>query len=363
MSSQWDEEREKLLPIIDKVFSRGNFVGGEEILDFEKKVSLICGVKYAVALNSGTDALTLALKLLDVGVGDEVITPPNSFIASTAAIAHLGAKPVFVDVLDDQNMDPTKIKSAITKNTKAIMPVHLTGRMCEMDEIMEIAKQHSIPVVEDSAQSIGSQYKNRPSGSIGEIGCFSAHPLKNLNAFGDAGFLTTDVKEIAEKAKLLSNHGLKTRDVVESFGVVSRMDTIQAVILNHHLENLESVISKRRINASIYFEILNPRFVAFSKSRTYALDTFHTFVIQVDHRDALKDFLSSQGIGTSIHYPIPIHMQPAASYLNFSEGSFPITEEQSKRILTLPVNQYISEEQISVIAKKVNYFFEEGIHG
>ncbi len=351
------------MPIIDQSFRRGDFVGGEEILAFEKKVSQLCEVKYAVALNSGTDALTLALRLLDVGSGDEVITAPNSFIASAAAIVHLDAKPVFVDVLDDQNIDPSKLEGAITKNTKAIMPVHLTGRMCEMDEIMDIAEKHSIPVVEDAAQSIGSKYKNRPSGSIGKIGCFSAHPLKNLNAFGDAGFLTTNSKEISEKAKLLANHGLKTRDVVETFGFVSRMDTLQAVILNFHLDNLEAVISRRKVNASIYSEILNPKFVTFSKARDYALDTFHTFVIQVDKRDALKDFLASEGIGTSIHYPIPIHLQPAASELKISEGTFPVTEKQSKRILTLPVNQYLSEEEIDLIAKKVNYFFEASVNG
>ena len=326
------------MPIIDQSFRRGDFVGGEEILAFEKKVSQLCEVKYAVALNSGTDALTLALRLLDVGPGDEVITAPNSFIASAAAIVHLDAKPVFVDVLDDQNIDPSKLEGAITKNTKAIMPVHLTGRMCEMDEIMDIAEKHS-------------------------IGCFSAHPLKNLNAFGDAGFLTTNSKEISEKAKLLANHGLKTRDVVETFGFVSRMDTLQAVILNFHLDNLEAVISRRKVNASIYSEILNPKFVTFSKARDYALDTFHTFVIQVDKRDALKDFLASEGIGTSIHYPIPIHLQPAASELKISEGTFPVTEKQSKRILTLPVNQYLSEEEIDLIAKKVNYFFEASVNG
>ena len=179
---------------------------------------------------------------------------------------------------------------------------------------MRIADLHSIPVVEDAAQSIGSQYKSRPSGSIGNIGCFSAHPLKNLNAFGDAGFLTTNSKEIAEKAKLLSNHGLKTRDIVERFGFNSRMDTLQAVILNYHLDNLDNVIAKRRENASIYFETLNNKYVFFNKPRDYSFDTFHTFVIQVNERDALKNFLESKGVGTSIHYPIPIHLQPAASH-------------------------------------------------
>ncbi len=363
LSAQWKEERDNLLPIIDEALLKEDFVAGEAIKEFERRVGKLCSVDYVVSLNSGTDALTLALHLSGVGRGDEVITTPNSFIASAAVIVHLGAKPVFVDVLEDQNMDPAKLESAITERTKAIMPVHLTGRMCEMDEIIRLADLHSIPVVEDAAQSIGSQYKSRPSGSIGNIGCFSAHPLKNLNAFGDAGFLTTNSKEIAEKAKLLSNHGLKTRDIVERFGFNSRMDTLQAVILNYHLDNLDNVIAKRRENASIYFETLNNKYVFFNKPRDYSFDTFHTFVIQVNERDALKIFLESKGVGTSIHYPIPIHLQPAASQLNLVMGSFPVVEDQAKKILTLPVNQFVSNEEIKMIAEQVNSFFVEHGHG
>ena len=237
LSSQWEEEKKDILEIIDNVLSKGQFVGGEEIFDFEQNIKDLCDVKHVVALNSGTDALTLGLHILGIGPGDEVITPPNSFIASTAAIVHLGAKPVFIDVLSDQNLDPEKIESLINSQTKAIMPVHLTGRMCEMDKILEVANNYSIPVIEDAAQAIGSKYKNRPAGSFGEVGCFSGHPLKNLNAFGDAGYLTTNNEEIAKKVKLLSNHGLKNRDIVENFGYVSRMDTLQAAILNYHLKN------------------------------------------------------------------------------------------------------------------------------
>ena len=363
ISAQWCEEKEELLPIIEKVLASGQYVGGEEVPKCEKKIAEAFNVEHVVAVNSGTDALILGLTALGIGPGDEIITPPNSFIASTAAIVHLGAKPVFVDVLEDQNMDPAKLESAITEHTKAIMPVHLTGRMCEMDEIMRIADLHSIPVVEDAAQSIGSQYKSRPSGSIGKIGCFSAHPLKNLNAFGDAGFLTTNSKEIAEKAKLLANHGLKTRDIVERFGFNSRMDTLQAAILNFHLDNLENVIAKRRKNASIYYETLNNKYVFCNKPRDYSFDTFHTFVIQVNERDALKIFLESKGVGTSIHYPIPIHLQPAASQLNLGIGSFPVAEDQAKKILTLPVNQFVSEQEIKMIAEQANSFFVEHGHG
>ena len=196
IKKQYNSEKKKLLKIIDKSLSTGSWVGGLDIELFEKKISKICKTKYCVALNSGTDALTLALHLLGVKKGDEVITPPNSFIASTAVIVHLGAKPIFVDVKNDQSIDENKIEEKITKKTKAIMPVHLTGRMCAMDKIMDISKKYKIPVIEDCAQSIMSKYKNKMSGAWGNVGCFSAHPLKNLNAIGDSGYLTTNDKKI-----------------------------------------------------------------------------------------------------------------------------------------------------------------------
>ena len=197
------KSKKELISIFEKVLDKGQFVGGEEIDLFEKKIAKLCGTNYAVALNSGTDALTLALHLLGVRRGDEVITPPNSFIASTAVIVHLGAKPVFVDVLSDQNIDPKKIQNAITKKTKVIMPVHLSGRMSQMDKIMSIAKKNNIAVVEDAAQSVGSKYKNKMSGSYGDFGCFSAHPLKNLSALGDSGYLTTNSFKYYKKIKSL----------------------------------------------------------------------------------------------------------------------------------------------------------------
>ena len=233
--------REKdLLAKIDKTLSTGNWIGGDEVEKFEKKISEICKTKYCVSLNSGTDALTLGLHLLGVSRGDEVITPPNSFVASTAVITHLGAKPIFVDVKDDQNIDEKLIEKKITKKTKVIMPVHLTGRMCEMDKINKIAKKYNISVIEDSAQSIMSGFKNKMSGSWGEVGCFSTHPLKNLNASGDGGFLTTNNKKIYHTIRNLRSHGMEEdRNNVKNFGYVSRMDNLQAKILNFRLKYLE----------------------------------------------------------------------------------------------------------------------------
>jgi len=356
LQEQWLEERDDLLPIMDKVFASAQFVGGEELDRFEDNIAKLCGTKYACALNSGTDALMLALVMSGVRKGDEVITPPNSFIASTAAIVHIGAIPVFVDVLPDQNIDPSKIENAITKKTKAIMPVHLTGRMCDMDPIMAIAKKYDLLVIEDAAQSVGSQYKGKSSGSIGDVGCFSTHPLKNLNACGDGGFLTTNDENIFNKTKLYRNHGMADRNIVHNFGSVSRMDNLQAAILNYRLDKLKATIDKRRSNAKAYVKGINNHNLFFPKEKESEYNTYHTFVIQTQYRDELKEYLSVNDIDTAIHYPFPIHLQPASKKLGYKTGDFPITEKQSKEILTLPVNQYITENDIQRIIKVLNEF-------
>ena len=357
LKKQYLEERKNLLNIIDNTIYSGEWVGGSQINLFEKKISKLCNTKYCVSLNSGTDALTLALYLLGVRKGDEVITPPNSFIASTAVIVHLGAKPIFVDVKDDQNIDENKIEEKITKRTKVIMPVHLTGRMCNMDKITKIAKKYKIAVVEDSAQSIMSSYIGKQSGAWGDIGCFSAHPLKNLNAIGDGGYLTTNNKKIYQKIKDLSTHGMQdNRNNVKNFGYVSRMDNLQASILNFRLKNLRNLVKIRRKNVDLYLENLNLKKIYFPKEKKQEFNTYHTFVIQVEKRDKLKKFLKLKGIDTAIHYPIPIHLQIASKSLGYSKGSFPITEKQSKKILSLPINQYMTKSEILYICKQINFF-------
>lgn len=359
LKQQYIKERKNLLKIIDRALKKDKWVGGDEVEKFEKKISKICKTKYCVALNSGTDALTLGLHLLGVRRGDEVITPANSFIASTAVIVHLGAKPVFIDVKKDQNIDEDKIEEKITKKTKAIMPVHLTGRMCAMDKIIKISKKYKIPVIEDCAQSILSSYKNRMSGSWGDVGCFSAHPLKNLNAIGDAGYLTTNNKSIYKKVKNLRTHGMdQSRDNIKSFGYVSRMDNIQAAILNYRLLNLKNIIEKRRKNVNLYLKYLNLKKVDFPLEKDYEFNTYHTFVIQVNNRDNLKNYLNTRKIETAIHYPTPIHLQSASKFLNYKRGSFPETESQSKKILTLPIHQYLKKKDIFRIAKSINEFLK-----
>jgi len=356
---QWKEEKKYLLPVVKKAMGSGLYVGShaKDVNKFENNVKKLCKTKYAVALNSGTDALTLALHALGIKKGDEVITPSNSYIASTGAIVHLGAVPVFADVLLDQNIDPKKIEEVITKKTKAIMPVHLTGRSCDMDKIMKISKKYKIPVVEDCAQAFGTKFKNKHCGSFGIVGCFSTHPLKNLNGMGDGGFIVTDNLKIAKYIGKIRNHGLKTRDEVECFGRVSRMDNIQAVILNFRLKRIKSIIKKRRYNAYYYYKKLDKRYVFFSPEKKNEYNTYHSFIIQAPKRNELKRFLKSKNITTYIHYPIPIHKQKAYENLFHKPSSLPITELQSKQILSLPVHHNLTKKQLKYVVNTINYFY------
>ena len=358
LKAQWESEKSELLPIIESVLASGNYVGGEVVDEFERIVAKYLGSPHCVAVNSCTDALVLGLAALGVRRGDEVITPPNSFVASTAAIVHLGATPVFVDVLPSQSINPNLVEKAITSKTKAIMPVHLGGRMVDMAQISEIATKYKIAIIEDAAQSIGSTFDGKLSGTFGDVGCFSAHPLKNLNALGDGGFVCFKSQELADQVKKLRSHGSIDRNTVEMFGYVSRLDAIQAAVLTYRLTRLEMTINSRRKNAALYRSLLNPNFVFVPDEDSRERNSYHTFVIQVDRRDELADHLTSCGIGTAIHYPIPIHMQPAAKYLGFGLGSFPATESQSKRILTLPINQHLTDNEVREVANTINKFFE-----
>jgi dTDP-4-amino-4,6-dideoxygalactose transaminase len=227
-----------------------------------------------------------------------------------------------------------------------------------MDQIIKISKKYKIPIIEDAAQAIGSKYKGKMAGSFGKVSCFSAHPLKNLNASGDSGYLVTNSKKIANFIKDIRNHGMTKRNKVRNFGYVSRMDNLQAAILNFRLKNLNKVIKKRRINAKYYINNLNKKFIVTPKENKYEFNTYHTFVIQVKNRDKLKNYLEKKGIETAIHYPIPIHLQPAAKKLRYSSGDFKITELQSKKILTLPINQFLTKNNLQKICNEINGFYE-----
>lgn len=357
LAAQFQEEKDVVLAAVTAVLERGDYVGGAAVAELEAALAAYHGVPHVVCLNSGTDALMLAIEGLGIGHGDEVITPVNSFVASAASIVRVGAQPILVDVLPDQNLDPAAVARAITPRTKAIMPVHLTGRLADMDAISDLARHHGLFVIEDAAQAIGSRHRGRLAGTIGDVGCFSAHPLKNLNACGDAGFVVTRRADLAERLRLVRNHGLVDRNTVGLFGTVSRMDTLQAAILLTRLPRLDGIIERRRRNAACYQALLDPQHVVVPPCRAHEFNSFHTFVIQTEQRDALQGWLTDHGIGTGIHYPIPIHMQPAAHGLGYKEGDFPVAEAQSRRILTLPVNQSLSEIDIRRVTETIHAFF------
>ena len=351
--------KDKLLAAVGGVFDHGRFILGPEVEEFESRFAQLCGTDYAVGVNSGTDALILSLKALGIGPGDEVITPPNSFLASTSCITLLGARPVFVDVGDDYNIDPVLIEPAITKRTRAILPVHLTGRPADMDPIMEIARAHELYVVEDCAQAICAEYRGKRVGSFGHVGCFSLHPLKTLNACGDGGVLTTNDIALYRELKTLRNHGLVTRDESVNWGQNSRLDTLQAAILLAKLEYLEEWTEGRRANACFYHQHLSGLAdVDLPADRSYERAVYHTFVVQTDCRDALRTYLSDRGIGTAIHYPIPIHLQKAASGLGYKVGSFPVTERHANRVLSLPIYPEVHSQQIAWVAECLRSFYD-----
>jgi dTDP-4-amino-4,6-dideoxygalactose transaminase len=353
LAAQFAEEKAELMPRIEAVIETGMHVGGPEIEALECEIAAYVGTRYAVALNSGTDALVFGMIGAGIGAGDEVITPPNSFVASTAAIVRAGATPVFADVQPDGLIDPDAVAVAVTPRTAAIMPVHLWGAVCDMDALWAIAERHDLAIVEDAAQAMGTKHRHRRAGSLGTVGCFSAHPLKIFNALGDAGFVTTDSDEIAKRIRLLRNHGLADRDTVVEFGYVSRLDALQAAVLRWRLGRLDPMIERRRANAALYRELLNDVPILLPRDRPYEFQTCVNFVSRCDRRDELQRHLADKGIQTVVHYNTPIHLQPAAEKLGCRRGQFPVAERLAKTILALPVNQTLTREDISYISAEI----------
>ena len=351
--AQFVEEKAELMPRIEAILAGGMHVGGPEIEALEREIADYVGTRHAVALNSGTDALIFAMIAAGVGPGDEVITPPNSFVASTAAIVRTGATPVFADVRRDGLIDPDAVAAAVTPRTAAVMPVHLWGGICDMEALWAIAERHGLAIVEDAAQAMGTRHRNRRAGSLGTVGCFSAHPLKIFNALGDAGFITTDSDEIASRVRLLRNHGLVDRDTVSEFGYVSRLDALQAVVLRYRLGRLDEMIERRRNNAAFYRELLKGVSIRLPEEKPYEFHTFVNFVSQCDRRDRLQKHLASKGVQTVVHYNTPIHLQPAAESLRYRKGQFPVTERLCETILALPANQTLTRNDITYITTEI----------
>lgn len=358
LAAQYAAEARDLLPRLEQVLESGVWIGGEVVEAFERAIARRLGATHAVALNSGTDALWLGMKALGIGPGDEVITAPNSFIATAAAIVQAGATPVFADVLPDQNIDPRAVARAVTPRTRAILPVHLTGRVAPMPELLDIAARHDLLVVEDAAQAAGAKLGERHAGTFGQIGCFSAHPLKNLNAVGDAGFVVTERADVAERLRRLRSHGLVDRDTALEWGTVSRLDPLQAAVLLGRLERLDALVITRRENAARYVQGLAgiPQ-VFVPGDAPGAFSVFHTFVVQVERRDELAAYLRERGIETAVHYRRPIHLQPAAAALGYAVGSMPVAEAQAERILSLPIHQHLTLADVALVCATIREFY------
>jgi aminotransferase EvaB len=349
---------EEVLDAIRAVAKRGDFTLGAEVAVFEKAFAEMVGVKHAIGVANGTDALFLSLKSLDVMWGDEVITTPFSFYATSAAIANAGGRPVFCDVDQNFNLDPSLIEDKITDRTVGILPVHWAGMPCDMDPILDIAKRHGLWVVEDAAHSPNSLYKGKRCGSFGDVNAFSLHPLKNVNVWGDGGVITTDSDEKAELIRKLRNHGMRERDTCEFWGYNSRLDTVQAVVASHALKGLEHRTAKRRENAAKLNEMLYgigqielPIPVAGSEPNYYL------YTIHAERRDVLKAYLISNGVDAKVHYPTPLHLQPAARYLGYVRGSFPMAEWCADMTLSLPIHEFIRESQLERMAKLIRAFY------
>lgn len=340
---------------IQNVIHNTSFIMGPEVKAFEADFAAYCQAEYAVGLASGTAALHLALRACNIGPGHEVITTPHTFIATSEAITHAGARPVFVDI-DPQtyNLDPTKIEAAITERTKAIIPVHLYGQPADMDPILEIARKHSLRVIEDAAQAHGAEYKGRRVGTLGDAACFSFFPGKNLGAFGDAGAVVTNNTAIAEQVRLLRNHGRhqKYEHVVEGYG--ERLDTLQAAILQAKLPYLEQWTEARRSLADHYCRRLaNHPQITLPFVPQGVRHVYHLFVICVSVRDQILASLREDGIEAGIHYPIPLHLQPAYRYLELTAGSFPVAEAYASKVLSLPLYPEMSTEQVDWVVERL----------
>ena len=340
--------------------STGDFTLGRPLKNFEKNFAKLIGTKYAVGVNSGTDAIKLSLKALGVGSGDEVITAANTFVATIGAIIELGAKPVFVDCDDTFCMNVDKIEAKISKKTKAIVPVHFTGYMTDMIKLKKISKKYKIPIVEDACQSILGSINKKKAGTWGEFGAFSLHPLKNINVWSDGGIITTNNKKFYKHLLLLRNHGLIDRDTVKIPGYNSRLDTIQAVVGNWLLPKA-NLIANQRIKNAEYFDRNLSKISEISippRPKNYKI-VFHLYIVFAKKRDELLKYCLSKGIEAKIHYPKPMYLQEALKNLNHKRGDFPVTDRHTKKIISFPCDQHLNKSQMDYIIKTVKNFYRK----
>jgi aminotransferase EvaB len=348
----------QILTEIGQLVERGDYTLGRSVDEFEERIRALTGSRFALGVGSGTDALFLSLKAAGVKEGDEVITTPYTFFATIGAIVTAGAKPVFVDIREDYNIDPELIEASITRRTKAVLPVHWSGLPCEMDMILDVAQKHDLVVVEDSCHGIQAEYKGKPAGTFGLTGCFSMHPLKNLNVWGDGGYIVTDSEEMHEKLALLRNHGLMNREECAVFAYNSRLDTLQAIVANHLLKKIDSITKARIYHADRYDAALSeiPQ-ITIPPRPEHCRQVYHIYVIRADRRSELQAFLVGRGIDAKIHYPIPMHLQPAAKPYGYKLGDFPVCEDVCDSVISLPVHEFIKDEQIDHVVAMIREFY------
>ena len=361
LEAQYTPLRDQLLAAVTRVCDSQRFIMGPEIEGLERELCALLGVKHAIAVSSGTDALLLALMALDIKAGDEVVTTTFSFFATAGAIVRVGAKPVLVDIDPVTfNIDPVQAAAAITRRTRAIMPVHLFGLAADMDPIMDAARRAGVPVIEDVAQAIGSTYQSRPLGTIGAFGCFSFFPSKNLGAFGDAGLLTTEDDALAERAKLLRTHGMKPKYYHHLVGANFRMDALQAAVLRVKAPHLAGWTRARQANAARYRRLFRDAgldaSVTLPAEPTDRSHIFNQFVIRTADRDGLKRHLDAEGIGNEIYYPVPFHLQPCFADLGYRQGAFPRAERAALESLAIPVYGELTGAQQQTVVSAIGEF-------
>ena len=358
LSEQFSNSK-KIFSLINKTVKFNDFTLGRYVDLFEKEFCKYQKVKYAIGVGSGTDAIFLSLKALGIKDGDEIITPTYSFYATAGAIATAGAKPIFVDVKDDLNIDEDKIEKKITKKTKAIVPVHWSGRICNMKKILRLAKKYNLHVVEDACHAIlAHDDKKKYAGNFGVTGCFSMHPLKNLNVWGDGGIIATNNKKIYEKLRLMRNHGLISRDNCKMYGYNSRLDTIQAAVALEMIKKINFITNSRIKNANYLNKKLKSiKQIKLIKEQKKYKSVYHLYQFYCEKRNQLNNFLRSNKIDSKIHYPKPLHLHDAAKKFKYNKGQFKNAEKLSKKVISIPVHEFVSKKQLDLIINKIQKFY------
>lgn len=360
LTAQMRPLRKEIDAAIAKTLDNNSFCLGPDVVQFEKDFARFCGAEHAVAFNSGTSALHVAMLLLKVGSGDEVITTPFTFVATSWAISYVGAKPVFVDI-DDRtfNLDPKLVERAITSRTKAILPVHLYGHPFDIDSLLQICREHKLPLVEDAAQAHGANYRGKVIGTFGVMSCFSFYPGKNLGAYGEGGALVTNDAALATRARALREHGSTVRYYHEEVGYNYRMEGIQGAVLGVKLKHLAQWTNERRRVARRYNELLAGTPLQLPLEADYAESAWHLYAVRYSRRDELKKHLEANGVGCGLHYPLPLHLQKCYASLGYRAGDFPVAEKAARECLSLPIYPELTEEQIQRVAEVIKAFFNK----